>query len=1317
MTWALSYSIAFKFRTDLFRLHMFDKLLPSVRAEWVRAFPLILCIGLMWGLEKVSGGVDVVIPQLHYLAVHSVFETSALIFAALTFSLLWMAPNQVRTPGLTVLAVSLAGAAALDFLHMLSYDGMPALVTGASVEKGIAFWLVGRAFMAIGLLAVAFMSGNRYDHVIRFRGVILCVGGMIAAVAAWVVLWHPTWLPATYVPGHGLTAFKVLSEVALIVALLFAAWRLHKRSTLEQSPAIAALAVASALAATGELCFASYSSASDIINALGHIAKIFAYWYITRAAYLITVREPLSNAGGLADALQSTLNPALICNVDGRIRWANKAFLSAYGCSIDSIVGMSMFDQEVPGSEAAWRDMRAAMQAGVGWKGLLNAQKCDGTIFVDDRSVTPMRDPSGALSGFVVLGDDITERERVAAELRTSEERLRLLLKSAPDAVIVIGEKGLVLMANPAVQRMFGYAPEEVVGNNVSMLMPPDVARQHDGFLGKYLESGTPKIIGSGRDVVAQRKDGSALHMHLTVGTAQMPYGKVFIGFMRDISDRIQAQLDLADREARYRALMDTAMDGVWITSMNGRLLAVNDAYCLKSGYTREELLKLHIQDLESQQSVSEVHERIARLQVRGYDAFETRHRTKSGSEWPVEITVTYWPNGNGQLFVFARDLTERHASALALRQSEERFELALRGTNDGLWDRDLVNDTLYFSPRWKEMLGYADHELPNTRETFNALLHPGDALVVQLTLDDIIAGRSADRVELEIRLRHKSGRWVPVLSRGQLVRDADGMPIRFIGTNQDLTERQQAEAALRASEDKLRNLFELSPLGIALCTLDGRLKDFNEAYRVISGHSREVLLNMSYWDLTPIEYMRSEAMQLEHLHRDRRYGPYEKEYVHVDGRRVPVRLNGVRIDLDGEPHIWSIVEDLTESRRLEAERHAMQAQQMQSQKLEALGHLTGGVAHDFNNMLAGIMGLANLGLERFISDKEGKLAQYLREIVRTSERGRDLVSKMLAYVRTEEPAHAGVRDLVPLLEEMCSILKSSIPATIDVTCTYEEDLPLVRIASVDMHQIVMNLVINAKDAAGSQGRIDIHLHRQHVVIDSCIDCQSQFSGDFVVLDVSDNGPGIPDDVLPNIFNPFFTTKEVGRGTGLGLSSVIGLVHKAGGHMQVMRVQPHGTTMRVLLPAAEATAEVLEEPVAVSTSFRGGNASLWVVDDDPAVLVFLTELLREHGFGVTGFADPRHAVNALDDAVRSGDSAKLPVALVTDQTMPSMTGSELASVFLQHCPGLPVILCTGYSELIDGQATRSLGITHFLRKPFDSRDLLSAIESALASRR
>ncbi len=1280
----------------------------DIRREWRGGAPLMGGLALLILLQLALGGTASALPTIDARSVLLALETLTLVELFLAFGLLWFGRQNVRSAGPKGLAAALFAAALLEFMHIQS-----SLDAHGHAGLTSAFASVARWLQALGLVAAAYLPARRPLRDGK-RLVMLAVAVAAAIlVGTHMVDLHPGSRSAAEAWPTEATPAAWLLDCAVMGLFLSLGLRLHRDCRAAYGVAAGSLGVACVLSALSALADLFGGRNDLMFEVLTHAAKLGAAWYLMRGSYLMTVREPLRASAALAAALETTSSAALICTRMGRIRWANPAFLQRSGLSIDALRQRHLLDLSASMDAGAAGVLQQALAQELPWRGRVQTLRDDGQVFIQERNVTPVRNAQGQVDAFVVIDDDVTDREQVIARLSASEQAFRALFEWAPDAIVVVDTTGRILRANPAVTRLFGYDEQELLGHNVTRLMPDDSASAHGGHLARYLAGGPGRIIGKGRDVRGRTKLGNPVDIHLTVNPALLPEGQVFIGFMRDVSARAQAQASLQAREAQYRALMVTAIDGIWICDREGRILSVNDAYCRRSGYSRAELLRMFVADLEATENPAEVSRHIEAVITKGHDTFESLHRSKSGDIWPVEIAATFGPEQGGQFYVFVRDLTERHAAARALKATEERFRLALGATMDGLWDDDLLAGTLYLSPRWKEMLGYADAELANEHATFNRLLHPGDAFASRAALDDILAGRSDDRIELEIRLRHKDGHWVYVLSRGRVLRDEAGRAVRVIGTNQDLTERRHAEAALRASEDKLRNLFELSALGIALCRMDGKLVEFNEAFRQITGYKAQELRELTYWDLTPSEYMRAEDLQLSMIAESGRYGPYEKEYQRKDGTRVPVKLNGVRIDIEGQAHLWSIVEDMTAARRVEAQRQDMQRQQMQSQKLEALGHLAGGIAHDFNNMLAGIMGLADLGLERHGPELPPKISQYLREIVRTSERGRDLVTKMLTYVRSVEPEAAAPQDMAAILHEMYTMLQSSIPSSITIQCQSAPDLPPVRIPVVDMHQIIMNLVLNARDAIAGPGSIDLTLSRRAVEQDHCAQCQAQLEGDFVLLEVADSGAGIPPELLQKIFNPFFTTKEVGKGTGLGLSSVIGLVHKAGGHLTVMPRMPRGTVMQVWLPVAEGAAEQLPDGHAVAA--RGHNEMVWVVDDDPAVLVYLTELLRENGYAVTAFPDSAEAVDMLARLGEGGAAPERPLVLITDQTMPRVTGTELAHAARMLKPPLPVILCTGYSEVVDAGTAESLGINAFLRKPFHAQDLLGEISTIAGS--
>lgn len=631
----------------------------------------------------------------------------------------------------------------------------------------------------------------------------------------------------------------------------------------------------------------------------------------------------------------------------------------------------------------------------------------------------------------------------------------------------------------------------------------------------------------------------------------------------------LQAMGELADA-------LQAVASPLLLADAGGRIRWVNQALCRATGYQPDELVGRPATLLDTPDPAP------------GHVALRAAQQAalRAGQAWRGQLPVrrrdgsTYLDDRRstpvhdefgrvtGQVWV-GDDVTERIQAELRLRHSEESLRRLVDHAPDAIIVADGHGRILQANPRVLELLGYTPGEL--TGMDLKQLMPAAAASQHDRHLQGHDQGpRSMTAAGRDVQALRKDGSRVDVHVQVGEMPDLGGR--RFVGFMRDMTERRRAEAALRHSEEKLRKLYDLSPLGIALTDMEGRFIDFNQAFLTLCGCDAPTLRSLSYWDLTPVIYEADEERNLALLQETGRYGPYEKEYRRPTGELLPVRLNGVRIELDGRPYIWSIVEDLTQHRRAEVERERLQRQLMQSQKMEALGQLTGGVAHDFNNMLTGILGLSTLALERHVQDPAGKVATYLREIARVSERGRDLIERLMRFARPQAPQAPLPRPLRPVVEEVLRMLESALPPQLTVRLGVEPALPEACFVEVDLHQVLTNLVINARDALGGRGEVQIELAGTLAAGCECSSCGQRVYGPHAVLRVLDDGCGIPPALLMRIFDPFFTTKDFGKGTGLGLAMVHSLVHQAGGHVLVSSEPGCGTRFEVLLPVADVPA-------------------------------------------------------------------------------------------------------------------------------------------------
>ena len=400
------------------------------------------------------------------------------------------------------------------------------------------------------------------------------------------------------------------------------------------------------------------------------------------------------------------------------------------------------------------------------------------------------------------------------------------------------------------------------------------------------------------------------------------------------------------------------------------------------------------------------------------------------------------------------------------------------------------------------------------------------------------------------------------------------------------------------------------------------------------------------------------------------------------------------------------------ERRHADVARGRLEAQLRQAQKMEAIGHLTGGIAHDFNNILTGILGYIVMAQEWQDERGDERLRRYLERAQKSVQRARDLIQQMLTFSRGQ---HGEPRplSLVPLVGESLGLLKSTLPSSLEFTLETDPDLPEVMADPVHIEQVLMNLCINARDAMQGSGRLDIALRAVDVAPGGvCASCRKPLRGRYVELAVGDSGPGIIPEVADRMFEPFFSTKGVGKGSGMGLSTVHGIVHDGGGHVLLDTEPGRGSTFRILLPPLAMVQEHTPEAArGEGAGIAGGRAPLrgrvLLVDDDPEVREFMADRLASWGLEVSVC---ENAVEALDHFIDIEPSFDL---LVVDQTMPKMTGTEFAALVLERFPDHPVILYTGYGDDLTEADTQALGIRALVRKPIDDAAFYRLLEANL----
>ncbi|MCP4605759.1 MAG: PAS domain S-box protein [Proteobacteria bacterium] len=908
------------------------------------------------------------------------------------------------------------------------------------------------------------------------------------------------------------------------------------------------------------------------------------------------------------------------------------------------------------------------------------------------------------------------------ARIRT-EEDLRLLYSAvaqSTEGIAVTDLDGNLRFINTAFAAIHGYDPDDLLGKNLSIFHTPEQLPSVEEANRQIKETGA--FIG---EIWHVRRDGTVfpaqMRNSLLKDTAENSVG--MIGTVRDITQQKQAEEALRESEERYRALFESAGDAVSIMTVSeqhgAQCIDCNERALKLFGFSsRDQIIGKNAIDLsppvqpDGQLSLEKT-EKLSRAVIEGRpQTFEWTHIRPDGTLFFVEVTLSR-VEIRGELYLQAviRDITERKQAETALMESEEKFKEMANMLPQIVYEVDIQGNLMFINEYAHKLFGYLKEDFEKEFDHF-ALLIPEDRDRAKENVMNMLDGEQIESNEY-IGLR-KDGSTFPLITYTNfIIKNNQIAGIRGIGV--DITERKRAEEALRESEVKYKTLFESA--GDALFLMDiheelgARFLECNERTLKLFGctHRDQIV------GKTPVEF--SPPIQPDGQSSQTKAGelalsviegqPHFFEWSHIrrDGTPffVDVTLSG--IELNGKSHMLAVVRDITERKRDEQERIALEKKVQQAQKLESLGVLAGGIAHDFNNLLLGVLGNADLAYREL--NPESPTREKLRDIETAARRAADLTSQLLAYSGRGRFVTVQL-DLKTLVEEMCHLLEVSISKKVNLKFDFESGVPPVKSDATQVRQIVMNLVTNASEAIGDKSgivsiRTGTEILDQTRIKNNYLDDELE-KGTYSYIEVADTGCGMDEDTLSRIFDPFFTTKFTGR--GLGLAAVLGIVRGHKGALTVDSAIGKGTTFKVLLPSVEGPATVEKEPESDSdVVFR--DKTILLVDDDKIVRTVTSQMLAQLGFDVVAAEDGYEALKEF-----KSDPDRFACVLL-DLTMPRMNGEECHSELHNVRKDVRVILSSGYSEQESIDRFSGKGIAGFIQKPYNTQRLLEKLQSVL----
>jgi PAS domain S-box-containing protein len=777
-------------------------------------------------------------------------------------------------------------------------------------------------------------------------------------------------------------------------------------------------------------------------------------------------------------------------------------------------------------------------------------------------------------------------------------------------------------------------------------------------------------------------------------------------GTIRDITDQKEAGEAVKRKHVLLKTVVEGTSDIIFVKDHEGRYLLVNTKGA--------EVLRLPIEEIIGRTD-AELFPNGTHPLFTKYDDAVIRERTPQSFEVDVEdggavsrtflvtkeifVQTEEWLEG---LFCIARDITFRKGAELTIQEREKRYRAIMENAYDLIAEVDGSATFLYVSPNFEEVLGYAPSQLIGSN--IFSLVHPEDRAG---GLEEFTQGMQAAGSGRSIyRYRHQNGEYRWFESTGRLFQTALG-DVRGVVVSRDITERKKSEEALQESQERYRVLYDEAPLMYFTVDAHLRILSVNKFGANMLGYTNEELVGQSAMTVVDPEDQEIFCREIEAGFTSMNQASQKVfRKIKKDGTRLWVRETSRSIvGPNQEQMLLLSCEDITDQKRVEDALEQSEKQLRQRQKMEAIGTLAGGIAHDFNNILGAILGYSELAMTQ--AKQEPKLISYLEEVLTAGHRAKGLVKQILAFSRRSDQEREAV-DLNVMVEEALRMVRATLPTTIAIRSTSAIDSAVVFADPTQIHQVIMNVCANAEQAMRKQGGVlTLTVTSIEVTENSTKQFPELKPGTYLQLTIQDSGQGVSGQDLERIFEPFFTTKSSGEGTGLGLAVVHGIIVGHGGHIAVSSVVGQGTTFTILLPRLDV---VLPAQIVNAMEWPQGRGNVLFVDDEEVLARWGEQVLTHLGYTVVTKTNPHDAVELFHKQPDQFD------VVVTDQTMPTMSGEALAMALLEIRHDIPIVLCTGFSHTMSAEKANKIGLKGFLMKPVNGAGLAKTLQEVLEVR-
>ncbi|MGD0001276.1 MAG: PAS domain S-box protein [Bryobacteraceae bacterium] len=1011
----------------------------------------------------------------------------------------------------------------------------------------------------------------------------------------------------------------------------------------------------------------------------------------------------------LLPALASLPLAALITDSNGVVSWANAGLSDLTGYSVDEIVGQSVGMLESKHSTHPIHDSLQHVASGEPWEADSIWSRKNGKTCAVLIAVTPIKDTTGCTthSLWVITNctraeENITEHKRAEDAVHQAQANLSALIESTEDLIWSVDLNYTLQVCNKAFRDNIehNYSIRAAAGMRSEDLLPPARAVQWPPMYERALSDGAFRVehlLLDGRTLEMSfnpiRQDGR------TTGVSV---------FGKDITERKIAERTLREAESEYRNIYEGAIEGIYRTSIGGRALGANPALAKLLGYDSVEQYMTEMTDsghqewLDPDERSRYLHLLEERDVIRGH---ECQLRRRDGTPIWVSLNSRRVCGEDGQVLYiegFVEDIAARKTAENERRQSDKRYKSLFDSMNEGVALHKLLHSNrtpqnyilLEVNRRYEEILGMKREQVVDKLAT-----------EVYGTQDAPYLPEYASVVKTGTPVQFET--YFPPMDKRFIISVAPMGDDLFATIFFDITEQRKAEDLYKLLSENAADVIWLWDLANGRCTY------VSPSVRHLRGFTPEELMAQSMDDAMPsdaygmvVAETQNRIAAVESGDEGARIRTDEVTYLRKDGTTVDTEtVTKLLSDESGTVrHVLGISRDITERKRAQEEKAKLENDLRQAQKLESVGRLAGGVAHDFNNLLTVINGYSDLVLKRLKAPD--LLRSYVEEIKKAGERAASVTKQLLAFSRKQmiEPR---MLDLNTTIQDVVPILQSVVGEGIALQLHLDNSLGQVMADPNQVHQVLMNLLVNARDAMPEGGKLEITTRNVDLDEDSAASHPEASAGRYILMTVTDSGHGMDEATCQHLFEPFFTTKESSKGTGLGLATVYGIIKQSDGWIDVRSEVGVGTSFMVYLPRMDGRPLVEENGIAAAT--EGGGETILLVEDQEAVRSLAKAALRQHGYQVLEALDGAEAI-----AVAKRYSGEIHL-LLTDVVMPGMNGKELSERLIAMRPGLKVLFVSGYTANVIAHGGVIDHDIAYMAKPFSPDGLAAKVRKVLAA--